>query len=600
MGDANQEQDSSEGQMRTGSEPSSRNSSGSSETSIDRSGHKDDGQDRDAADSEIAPLVQTSASPRAEAQGSARGVKAARLELKEAVDVPRSEQDAREARKLFRGAAVMSFSFSLVESCYVAALALLVPILGESVGGYASGALYISFALFQFAGPAICKKIGVKRALVGGLSSWAAFLAVLMASNIAPANTFDGWLIHPLIPAAAISGFGAAVAWNGQGVYITRSAVTYATKFREVGDADNAADENGTATGTSDGVEQRAIGTFNGLFNGIFQAGLICGGLLTALILNPGHLPWAFDAAGDPASQQSLRTLLFSLLFVLAACGVASMAFLVPSLTEDRNMQAGSGSAPSATEEEMSLLGSSGGIAEAETPHAQRGPSAVARVKVGFRAALSSVWRNATIRLLLEERKLQLLIPYNAAFGLVNALFGFYVNSKIVADLHGEGAVGAFGVVMQVTALVMAAPLTRLSNLPSLGRKLVMSLGSVAYTVLLVLLLTLTNGPAFESSFLVGFIFFLCGFGNCVWQGCCAAVHSDFFTNNPAPAFANLKLWSGLASAFAFFVFPSLEDAVLVPMCLSVVLLGLVCYLQADRLASASLAADGAARETSG
>eukprot|EP00958_Prasinococcus_capsulatus_P025196 scaffold4147_cov412-Prasinococcus_capsulatus_cf.AAC.3 len=294
-------------------------------------------------------------------------------------------------------------------------------------------------------------------------------------------------------------------------------------------------------------------------------------------------------------------------------------------------MQAGSGSAPSATEEEMSLLGSSGGIAEAETPRAQRGPSAVARVKVGFRAALSSVWRNATIRLLLEERKLQLLIPYNAAFGLVNALFGFYVNSKIVADLHGEGelldggnawrvvayslarlsiplvllavlslsgAVGAFGVVMQVTALVMAAPLTRLSNLPSLGRKLVMSLGSVAYTVLLVLLLTLTNGPAFESSFLVGFIFFLCGFGNCVWQGCCAAVHSDFFTNNPAPAFANLKLWSGLASAFAFFVFPSLEDAVLVPMCLSVVLLGLVCYLQADRLASASLAADGAARET--
>lgn len=85
-------------------------------------------------------------------------------------------------------------------------------------------------------------------------------------------------------------GFGAAVAWNGQGVYITRSAVTYATKFREVGDADNAADENGTATGTSDGVEQRAIGTFNGLFNGMDSA------CPAALYLCPMQL---FDASSS-------------------------------------------------------------------------------------------------------------------------------------------------------------------------------------------------------------------------------------------------------------------------------------------------------------
>lgn len=74
-------------------------------------------------------------------------------------------------------------------------------------------------------------------------------------------------------------GLGAAVAWNGQGVFITRSAVAYASKFREVkgtssNNLDNSNDyDNDSTTMSVDGdessrVEQRAIGTFNGLFNG--------------------------------------------------------------------------------------------------------------------------------------------------------------------------------------------------------------------------------------------------------------------------------------------------------------------------------------------
>ena len=93
----------------------------------------------------------------------------------------------------------------------------------------------------------------------------------------------------------------------------------------------------------------------------------------------------------------------------------------------------------------------------------------------------------------------------------------------VVVTSVGAVGVGTYGVVMQVPVLLLAAPLTSLSNLPVLGRRLVISLGSAAYLLLLVLLLTFAGGNQFESSLLVGFIFFLCGFGNCVWQVKCVA-----------------------------------------------------------------------------
>jgi len=44
-------------------------------------------------------------------------------------------------------------------------------------------------------------------------------------------------------------------------------------------------------------------------------------------------------------------------------------------------------------------------------------------------------------------------------------------------------------------------------------------------------------------------------------------VFSDYYSATPEPAFANIKLWSGLGSAIAFFLFPLISRDAMVIIC---------------------------------
>eukprot|EP01064_Diplonema_japonicum_P032278 TRINITY_DN6015_c0_g1_i1.p1 TRINITY_DN6015_c0_g1~~TRINITY_DN6015_c0_g1_i1.p1 ORF type:complete len:437 (+),score=95.42 TRINITY_DN6015_c0_g1_i1:524-1834(+) len=174
----------------------------------------------------------------------------------------------------------------------------------------------------------------------------------------------------------------------------------------------------------------------------------------------------------------------------------------------------------------------------------------------------------------LKDTKMLLMVPTNVAFGLATSYFPLVV-TPLVSEVHGAHYVGYLYALSGLTSFVFAMPFAWLSNRDRYGRSTVMIVGGFAYVVVFAVswLVRPTNTPS------LAIIFMFYGIGNTVWQGTCMAVFSDYWHAAPLPAFANLKLHSGLASSFGYALFPHIASPVPEVLCLIFSVVGVLCYL---------------------
>lgn len=153
-------------------------------------------------------------------------------------------------------AVLMSCSFCLIFVAFSSAQNFATSRPGK-VGANAVGILYVAFMLSTLFITVAVNWSGPKVALVVGSLTYAVFVAANIPFTAAT-----------MYPAGVLVGFGAALLWTAQGVYITRCA-----EFHEA--------VRGLPAGST-------MGRFNGIFWSIFQVSQFAGNLLVAVLFAEG------------------------------------------------------------------------------------------------------------------------------------------------------------------------------------------------------------------------------------------------------------------------------------------------------------------------
>lgn len=201
--------------------------------------------------------------------------------------------------------------------------------------------------------------------------------------------------------------------------------------------------------------------------------------------------------------------------------------------------------------------------------------------------SLVHVVRDAGVEVLLAHRdvKLLLLLPTNVTFGLATAFFPYTVTLLAKHSL-GAIAVGWLYALANVVSAIAAAGFGEACRrFGASARRWVLAAGAASFGIATGTVFAAPHGtdaPAWSLNALV-FLFILYGVGVAAWQGTCMAFFADAFPGEQAlPAFAALKLQSGLASAIAFFALPSAPPGRAAAACLVLATLGFAAYLPAE------------------
>lgn len=130
--------------------------------------------------------------------------------------------------KLYLNFVVMSLAFSANHGSVVACLAYASAQLGDSLGSYGSGSLYVCYAFtsFLFAKP-VTTMVGPKNGLLIGVGGYCVYILGFLLAIIAPAVRWPVFLI-----ACIIGGTAGGFLWTAQGRYFARNAKLYADYSR--------------------------------------------------------------------------------------------------------------------------------------------------------------------------------------------------------------------------------------------------------------------------------------------------------------------------------------------------------------------------------
>jgi len=184
-----------------------------------------------------------------------------------------------------------------------------------------------------------------------------------------------------------------------------------------------------------------------------------------------------------------------------------------------------------------------------------------------------------------SSSKLFLMIPSNMAFGLMQGFHNGYFARFIVKETVGVNYLGYFFAMTAGAAAVISLPLGFISD--RCGRRPCMLLGFFANTLVCGWLLSsLTYGHSWVSLSLTSI---LVGVGNAVWQTINSATFGAFFVDDMEAAFSNLKLWSGVATALSFYLFPLVPPTIQLVILLIFEILGIIGYLIAEIIYEKSL-----------
>lgn len=126
-------------------------------------------------------------------------------------------------RSLYINFLIMSIAFSVNHGCVVSCLTYASAELGDELGSYGSGCLYICYALtaFLIAKPVVAT-IGPKNGLMCGVVGYCVYVAGFLFALLVPELSWPVFLI-----AASIGGVAGGLLWPSQGGYFTANSKLY-------------------------------------------------------------------------------------------------------------------------------------------------------------------------------------------------------------------------------------------------------------------------------------------------------------------------------------------------------------------------------------
>jgi hypothetical protein len=287
----------------------------------------------------------------------------------------------------------MCIAFSLNHGCVVSCLAYASTELGSSLGGSASGVLYVFYSLTAFfLSKPIVAMVGPKYGLLLGVLGYCVYIAGFLFAILVPALAWPVFLIS-----AAIGGIAGGLLWPSQGRYFARNAKLYSE-----------------ATGIP-------VSEVNATFAGIFATSYLGLETVTKVLATLIFL-----------STSSADGIVFSVYTILAFGAV----LVVVSLSELDDF----GTFDFSTEIVIMHVGSAG-------------------------------------RLVYEDVRLALMLPFQIAFGFTSSFVPYYIFGTVIAGSANLGGtyVGLLSAVIVLTGAATAIPAAWAAN--KFGKPIVMSVG---------------------------------------------------------------------------------------------------------------------------
>lgn len=225
--------------------------------------------------------------------------------------------EAERRRMLYNNFLIMCVAFSFNHGCVVSCLAYASTELGDQLGAYGSGTLYIAYSLsaFVLAKP-IVEMVGPKFGLIFGVLGFCLYVMGFLLSVAVPSVAWPVFMI-----ASIFGGVSGGLLWTAQGKYFSVNAILYAealdipvedvnTQFAGIFAATYLGLEmltNMIATGVYFGIEENANAVVFSLYAMIALLSCICMGAISNL---DEYGSWELDMADTAVHMGATLALL--------------------------------------------------------------------------------------------------------------------------------------------------------------------------------------------------------------------------------------------------------------------------------------------------
>jgi len=419
---------------------------------------------------------------------------------------------------ILRSFLTMSVCFSLNHACVTTVLALSSAELGDELGGDSSGVLFICYTLIALCGATlIVDHLGHKAALVAGCAMYCFYVAIfLVAAALSTTEEEVTYTNTTIVNATDLPSYkssktvnipsqwdwpvalvGSAVGGIAAGFLWTAQGGYFATACQLMVEAEEVESGRGDLSADERSkLKEEATSRLSSWFAAIYLSGELGLKLLVSVIMSQ--------------VSQTISFVVFTVIAVVSVFGMISIADLAKALP----------------------------------PSPRKGMPWHHKAKAVFA--------------LLRKPKLLLLIPQNAAFGFASGFCAYYVNGKIVKPYLGTSNIGYLTSISAGCAalgsLVFGWCATRMGS-----KTPVMYLGTVCYVGFAALFAFLEPSALGKWPILI-VLYVLFGLGRATFESTNKAIFADFFPDDKDAAFAAVIVFSGGASAIAFFVFPLLKN----------------------------------------
>jgi hypothetical protein len=135
-----------------------------------------------------------------------------------------AEETERQSKRLLRNFYFMCICFSANHGCVVSCIAYAASELGDLLGGYGTGALYVCYAFTAFfLSKPVITMTGPKIGLVLGVGGYCVYILGFLLAIV-----LNGQIRWPVfIFAACVGGMAGGMLWTAQGRYFSKNAAIY-------------------------------------------------------------------------------------------------------------------------------------------------------------------------------------------------------------------------------------------------------------------------------------------------------------------------------------------------------------------------------------
>lgn len=411
------------------------------------------------------------------------------------------------ASALYRNFVTMCVAFSFNHGSVVSCLAYATAELGNALGGYASGTLYVCYALTAFLlSKPVVSMVGPKNGLLLGVLGYCIYVGGFLFAIMVPTLAWPVFIMS-----AAIGGVAGGLLWTSQGRYFSRNAKLYSEP-----------------TGIS--VEK-----VNATFAGIFATSYLGLEMVTKVLATVIFI----------TTPDSAPFIIFTIYTVIAV----SSCFVVAGLSD------------------LDERGTWDFSCESITHNA-----------------------GAAGKLVVEDPRLALMIPFQIAFGFASSFVPYYVFGTVIAGSEALGStyVGLLSAIIVLTGASMAIPSAWLAN--KAGKPVVMTIGGICLAFAGFAFFIFSDETLGTWGMIVPFLV-IYGMGRGTWENTNKAVIADLFADTPdlsTSAFAAISFSNGFAGAIGYFTFSSMTRLAMAGLVCVTSLIAIVCYLLAAHIHSSS------------